>query len=45
MSGPDRMSRTATAIGGQGPGAAVPGPRGLPLLGSSLALLRNPLGT
>jgi cytochrome P450 len=38
------MSRAVTASGGPGLGA-VPGPRGRPLLGSSLELLRDPLGT
>jgi cytochrome P450 len=36
---------TGTTAAWPRPAAAIPGPRGLPLLGSSLDLLRDPLGT
>jgi cytochrome P450 len=36
---------TGTTVAGPQPAGAIPGPRGLPILGSSLALLRDPLGT
>jgi hypothetical protein len=39
------MTGTTTTTGGPRPPRAIPGPRGLPLLGSGLELLRDPLGT
>jgi hypothetical protein len=36
---------TGTTVAGPQPAGAIPGPRGLPVLGSSLDLLRDPLGT
>jgi cytochrome P450 len=36
---------TGTTVAWPRPAGAIPGPRGLPLLGSSLDLLRDPLGT
>jgi cytochrome P450 len=36
---------TGTTVSGPRPATAIPGPRGLPPLGSSLDLLRDPLGT
>ena len=36
---------TGTSAARPRPAEAIPGPRGLPVLGSSLALLRDPLGT